>query len=66
MKFDGERLHDMRIAKGISQDTLAEMVGTSRVCISNWEKNINQPALESIGKLGEALGVAGTFFIKEG
>ena len=65
MKFDGERLHDMRKARNMSQDELAEKVGTSRVCISNWEKNINQPALESIGKLGEALGVSGMFFIKE-
>ena len=66
MKFDNERLRDMRKAKGMTQDQLADALSVSRVSVTQWEKGKHTPPLEMIGRIGELLGVAGSFFIQEG
>lgn len=66
MRFDGQRLKDMREAKGFSLEDLGAVVGKTRQTVANWEKGDHEPSLEEIGKIGEALGVSGTFFIVKG
>lgn len=65
MKFDGKRLRDLREAKGLTQDQLAKKVKVNRVSVSQWETGEHEPSLPTIGKIGEALDVKGTFFISE-
>lgn len=41
--FNGEKLAELRLDRGLSQKKLAQEVGTTRVKISNYERNINVP-----------------------
>ncbi|MFR3793219.1 MAG: helix-turn-helix transcriptional regulator [Blautia massiliensis (ex Durand et al. 2017)] len=38
----GEKLFKLRKEKGLSQETLAEMVGTTRQAVSKWENGVSQ------------------------
>ena len=66
MEFDGKRMREVRRAKDISQDHLAEATGTSRVSIYNWERGKREPSLDAIQKIANALNVPYTNLIKEG
>ncbi|WP_367396746.1 helix-turn-helix domain-containing protein [Sinimarinibacterium sp. CAU 1509] len=50
-------LSHLRLAKGISQTRLAEMIGTSQPHLSNVEQGRSEPMLSTADKLSEALGV---------
>jgi len=38
----GEQLKSIRIKADLTQSELAEIIGTSQVCVSNWELGINR------------------------
>lgn len=44
----------------LSQGELARMIGTDQSTVSNWERGITRPSLESLGKIADALGIART------
>lgn len=50
-------LAGLRLTAGLSQATLAQLVGTSQPRLSLWEKGEERPQFESLKKLKEALGV---------
>ena len=56
-----ERLHEIRIEKGISQDKLADMIGVSQTSIYQWEKGTRKPKSEQIIKLAKALDVSTSY-----
>lgn len=66
MKFDRIRLKALREAKGMTQEVVAVAVGISRQQYIAWESGEYTPPVDKIGKLGDALGVPGTFFIVNG
>lgn len=56
-----ERLHEIRIEKGLSQDKLADMIGVSQTSIYQWEKGTRKPKSEQIIKLAKALDVSTSY-----
>ena len=73
----GEKLFKLRKEKGLSQEALAEQVGTTRQAISKWENNQGFPETEKLLQ-GNATGpiwsaesvwlpwMTGHFFMKSG
>ena len=39
----GERIKELRLEKGLSQNVLAKHVGVSQKAIDYWERNVNEP-----------------------
>ena len=54
----GERLREVRLDKGISQERLAELAGLHRTYVSSIERGQRNVSLLNIEKLAAALGVA--------
>ena len=46
----GEKLLKLRKEKGLSQETLAEQIGTTRQAVSKWENNQGFPETEKLIK----------------
>ena len=44
----GEKIYKLRKEKGLSQEALAEFVGTTRQAISKWENNQGYPETEKL------------------
>ena len=53
----GERLRALRLSKNLSQIHLADMCGTSRKNIENWETGKKEPKIAELSCLANALGV---------
>ena len=49
------RLQQARLARGISQEALAELAGVSRGCVQHMEKGRTTPTLLSLLKIAAAL-----------
>ena len=43
-----ERLKELRIEKGLSQNSLSKEVGCSQGAIAKWESNLQQPNADTI------------------
>lgn len=56
MSSIGERISDVRKARGYTQDQLAERIHVSRQAISHWENERALPDFESIKQLSQVLG----------
>lgn len=61
----GEKLFKLRKERGLSQEALAEKVGTSRQAISKWENNQGYPETEKLLILSNILEVSTDFLLKE-
>ena len=44
----GEKLFKLRKEKGLSQEALAEQIGTTRQAVSKWENNQGFPETEKL------------------
>lgn len=53
-----ERIYQLRRARGLSQEQLAERVGVSRQTVSKWETGLSTPELEKLRALCDCFGVA--------
>lgn len=53
----GTRLYDLRMARGWTQEQLAERTGFARETISEWENGNHSPLLDHLILLTDALGV---------
>lgn len=51
----GQRLHQLRIERNLTQDELADRCGSNRPFISNLERGVKVPSLTMILRLAEAL-----------
>jgi transcriptional regulator with XRE-family HTH domain len=58
LRIRGQRLHDARIAKGMTVRDLAERSRIDAETISALEANREEPPLATVRKLADALGVA--------
>ena len=54
----GLRLQTLRKARGLSQERLAELIDRSKDAVSKMERGINLPALDTVLRLAEHLGVS--------
>ena len=53
----GMRIAELRRAKGIKQDELAERLGVSPQAVSKWENDVSCPDIITVPKLARELGV---------
>lgn len=60
----GERLSNLRKAKGWSQEQLAAELGLTRQTISKWELNQSTPDLDYLVRLSDFFGVSTDFLMK--
>lgn len=58
MNVFGENLRKIRIQKGMSQDELAHLLGTSKQVISRYETNQRSPKVSVVADYAEKLGVS--------
>ena len=55
----GEKIRELRIRQGLSQEALATRLGVSRQAVSKWEKNLSYPDTENLLALAALFGVSG-------
>ncbi len=51
----GKRLRERRVALGLTQDELADRLFVTRQTISNYERGLSEPDLDTLRRLAEAL-----------
>ena len=61
----GEKIFKLRKEKGVSQEALAEKVGTTRQAISKWENNQGFPETEKLLQLSKVFEVSVDFLLKD-
>ena len=54
----GERLRELRLARGLSQEKLAFKSGMHRTYLGSIERGERNPSLKNIAAIAEALGVS--------
>ena len=60
-----QRLHDIRVEQGISQETLAELVHVSRQTVSKWENGVVRPSADNLAALSKVFGLPVDAFLKD-
>lgn len=66
LTFNGERLEEARLARGLTQTSLAQIVGRDSSTVSAWETGRQNPDWDAISRLSVALGVRPTLFEQSG
>lgn len=51
----GEQIKAMRLKKGMTQEQLAQKLGTTKAAISRYERNQRQPRLEQLSEIAQIL-----------
>jgi len=64
MKVD-QRLRDIRMEQGMSQEALAEKLNVSRQTISKWENGSARPSADNLAALSDLFGLPVDAFVKE-
>lgn len=62
----GEKLFKLRKEKGLSQEALAELLGTTRQAVSKWENDQGFPETEKLLQLANIFEVSTDFLLKGG
>lgn len=60
-----EKIYQLRKEKGLSQEALAEMLGTTRQAVSKWENNQGFPETEKLLQLSNVFEVSTDFLLKD-
>ena len=58
-----ERIREVRMMRGITQEKLAEMADISRVMIGRYETTDQLPALDTLIRIADALGVSTDYLL---
>lgn len=61
----GEKIFKLRKEKGLSQEALAEQIGTTRQAISKWENNQGYPETEKLLLLSNVFEVSTDYLLKD-
>lgn len=61
----GNKIADVRKAKNMTQEQLAELMSVTRQSISRWESNQSTPEMEKIVYLAEILEVSCDYLLKD-
>ncbi|MCM1543741.1 MAG: helix-turn-helix domain-containing protein [Ruminococcus sp.] len=59
-----ERIQNLRKARGISQEDLAEQIGVSRQAVSKWESEQSMPDIDKIISVSEFFGVSTDYLLR--
>lgn len=60
-----EKIYQLRKEKGLSQEGLAEKLGTTRQAVSKWENNQGYPETEKLLQLSNIFEVSIDFLLKD-
>ena len=60
-----QTIRSIRTERGISQETLAELLEVSRQTISKWENGQGRPSADSVAKRSEVFGIPAEAFLKD-
>lgn len=63
MEVFAERLKELRIEKGLSQNQLAKATGLTHAAISRWESGLRQPTAAAIITLAKFFGVTSDYLL---
>ena len=63
VKVFGERLHALRLEKGIGQNLLAEKLELSNASISYWETGKQEPGAAAVFKLAQYFDVSADYLL---
>ncbi|MEG2117265.1 MAG: helix-turn-helix transcriptional regulator, partial [Clostridia bacterium] len=64
MRMDiAKKIKELRIERGVSQNTLAVALGVDRRSIINWEQGINEPKAFYIAKLAVYFDVSSDYLL---
>ena len=63
MGMFGDKLREVRSIRGITQEQLAEMADTSRAMIGRYETTDQLPALDTLIRIADALGVSTDYLL---
>lgn len=58
-----EQIKNLRIAKGLNQVQLANKLGITKQCVSNWENNNIQPSVDMLIKLCSFFSVSSDYLL---
>ncbi len=61
----GEKIKELRIEKGLSQQKLAKLIGVSQKAVDYWERNINEPKASYIISLVKIFNMSFDEFFNE-
>lgn len=61
----GKKIYKLRKEKGLSQEALAELVGTTRQAVSKWENDQGYPETEKLLMLSNVFEVSVDFLLKD-
>ena len=61
----GEKIFKLRKERVLSQEALAEQLGTSRQAVSKWENNQGFPEMEKLLQLSNLFEVSVDFLLKD-
>ena len=52
----GNRIRRLRLQRGLTQEELAELMGTSQAAVAMWETGARMPRADKLPKLAKVLG----------
>ena len=61
----GKKIYKLRKERGLSQEALAEIVGTTRQAISKWENDQGYPETEKLLMISNVFEVSVDFLLKD-
>ena len=61
----GDKLKKARMAKGLKQSELGDLLNLKNTTISNWEKGVSNPDVEVVSKLCSILNVSASYFFDD-
>lgn len=61
----GEKLQQIRMKAGMSQDKLAEMLEVSRQAVSKWERDETMPETDKVIRISEIFNVTTDYLLKD-
>lgn len=63
MVYFKDRLRELRIERGITQEEVGKVVNTSKMAVSHWEKGHSEPSIAQLILLTEYFGVSADYLI---
>lgn len=54
----GEKIKDLRVERGLSQERLAKEIGVSQKAVDYWERDINEPKISYVMALVRVFGLS--------
>ena len=59
----GDRIRDLRVARGMTQDDLAQMLDLTRPAVGRWESGRSKPRLDKLEQLAGVLGTTSYYLL---